>query len=277
MIYNGIWNGTTCANSGANARVTTKAFNDNGVIDGRSIIAVGYTFNSNYKMTTEDTIYGVLFGTNDSYSGNSTGSTIKDYLENTWFTSAISSYEDKLEPSAGYCNDRSIYGSNRALLAENAIISTPYNTASSGVAFYYFGAGYRNVFTARSPSLTCLRQADLYTMNGATNGNAQLLKPTALLTADEASFAGTGYGGSNLPGYNNNSFLNSGNTFLLLSPSCRNSDSNVYGTRIEANGRINGGSGLSGARGVRPVISLMHHIQVMSGNGTATSPWTISE
>ena len=273
MIYNGTNKNGTCANATTNARVATKAFNN---VSTRSygIVAVGYTFNSSFLTTSADTVYGVLFGTNSNYIGNSVDSTVKDYLENTWFTSIMSSYESKLETSAGYCSDRSIYVSGR-LMEDNELVSTPYNTAPSGVTSYRFGASQRNLFTAGPPSFTCLRQADLYTVNGAIDGNGQLFKPTALLTADETSLAGTGYGATNRPSYNDKSFLNSGDTSLLLSPSFRDTNSYAYGYRINANGSMNGASGLGGIHDVRPVISLMHHIQVTGGTGTSTSPWTI--
>lgn len=187
----------------------------------------------------------------------------------------MSSYESKLESSAGYCNDRSLYDGN-ILLSNNDFVATPYATTHSGVKFYYFGPGYRIIGIAFS-SLACQRTVtDLYTANGAFNGNKQLSKPLALLTADEFSFAGSGPGGSNnRPKYHQNSFLCSGIELLSLSPSMRDSNSYTYVYRLNSNGSLNSASGLGGSRGVRPVISLMHHIQVTGGNGTATSPWTI--
>lgn len=289
MIYNGFYsagtNPNSCANATNNVRTTVKAFNDETDVSYKGIIAVGYTFNSNYKETTADTPSNLLFGTNDNYSGNSTDSTIKDYLENTWFASAIGSYENKLEPSAGYCNDRSIYASNGALLAENADILTPYTTETSGVAVYYFGADRRNLSTAQLPSLKCATYTsgnivinrsivDLYSVNGSI-GNGQLSKPVALLTADEASFAGSGSNNANNgSAYHYNSYLRSGSHFWLLSPDYRHPNGGANGLYLSSNGHL-GNYYIYRAIAVRPVISLMHHIQVTSGSGTATSPWAI--
>ena len=272
MIYNGNYKNGMCANTAANTQVAAKAFNANNNVDRRSIIAVGYTFNGNYKTTTEDTAYGTLFGTDESYFGNSIDSTIKDYLENTWFVSTMSDYEDKLESSAGYCNDRSIYDQSGILLTNDSDIVAPYAISGDDFALYYFGSYYSG-----NASLNCLRNiADLYALNGASNGNGQLFKPVALLTAKEANLAGSG-GRLSSGSYNSNSYLNSGSNFWLLTPFFRYyGNGSSYGFSMDPNGSLDDNL-TSSSLGVRPVVSLMHHIQVMSGNGTATSPWTISE
>ncbi len=274
MIYNGLYGATTagsCANATGKAGATTGGrFSSNY----ESIISAGYTFNNNYKTITEDTAYGALFGTNEDYSGNSTNSEIKNNLEN-WFANSMVIYESRLESSAGYCNDRSVYVSN-VLIDDNYDISTPYVASSSDVAIYYFGARQRNDATAQFPSLTCPRNiVDLYTVIGSSNGNKQLSRPIALLTADEASFAGSGSSKpNNGSGYNSNSYLRSGAMFYLLSPHMRWKDGNVHGFCLHGNGYLDD-SYLGIGTSPRPVISLMHHIQVTGGNGTATSPWTI--
>ena len=257
MIYNGIWNGSTCANSVNDAQIVKRSFN----WAYQSIVSVGYTFNDEYKTITEDTNYSTLFGANDNYSNNNTNSDIKDYLENTWFTGVMLDYESRLETSAGYCNDRTVYDTSGALINNDDVIVAPYDIESSGVQ-YNFGAKRR----VQNPSLLCPRnKADLYTTDVSANGNKQLVKPVALLTADESIFAGL----------KNNSFLYSGYQFWLLSPDFRKSSAGrVNQFTLGAEGGW--GSGLvSYSAGYRPVISLMHYIQVTSGSGTATSPWTI--
>lgn len=257
MIYNGTWNGSTCANSVNDAQIVKRSFN----WTYQSIVSVGYTFNDEYKTITEDTNYSTLFGTNDNYNNNNTNSDIKGYLENTWFTGVMLDYEGRLETSAGYCNDRTVYDTSGALINNDDVIVAPYDIESSGVQ-YNFGAKRR----VQNPSLLCPRnKADLYTTDVSANGNKQLAKPVALLTADESIFAGL----------KNNSFLYSGYQFWLLSPDHRKSSAGrVNQFTLGAEGGW--GSGLvSYSAGYRPVISLMHHIQVTSGSGTATSPWTI--
>jgi len=280
MIYNGKWTGSTCANATTNAQVTTQGFNATSNIGNKSIIATGYTFNPSYKTTTGSTAYSTLFGSNTSYSGNSTPSSMKTYIENTWFTN-INSYSSILEPSAGYCNDRTIYTATSGTGAQTAVadsysISTPYTTASSGITVYYFGARIRTTTTVQAPTLGCPRSnADLYTTSSASNGNKQLAKPAALITADEASFAGSGYSSSTTP-YHANSYLRSGSNFWLLSPNYRSSNGYANGFILNSNGNLNF-YGVNLAFGVRPAISLKEGTEVSSGSGTATDPWVIEE
>ena len=72
----------------------------------------------------------------------------------------------------------------------------PYTTSTNTGATYvaYFGAYQRNTSTKSTPpSLTCTKSsADRYSTDTASGGNGQLNSPVALLTADEASFAGSG-------------------------------------------------------------------------------------
>ena len=90
------------------------------------------------------------------------------------------------------------------------------------------------------------------------------------------SFAGSGNStASNGSSYNAKSFARSGSYFWLLSPSDRNSDGNTYGYRLGSNGRLND-SGVIGANGVRPVISLTSGTTPESGSGTATDPWVVT-
>ena len=279
MIYNGKWTGSTCANSTTNAQVTTQAFNATSNIGHKSIIATGYTFNANYKTTTGSTAYSTLFGSNSSYSGNSTNSTIKNYIENTWFTN-INSYSSILEPSAGYCNDRTIYTATSGTGAQTAVansysISTPYTTASSGITQYYFGARIRTATTVQAPTLGCPRSnADLYTTSSASNGNKQLAKPAALITADEAAFAGSGYTNSTTP-YHANSYLRSGSLFWLLSPFDRHSSGFANGFYLVGSGNLYN-SIASGKFGVRPAISLKTGTEIAGGTGIATDPWVVT-
>ena len=273
MIYNGLYGATmagSCANAAGNVQTDIKSFNAISDINSGNIISAGYTFNYDYKDIAEDINYGTLFGTDESHSGNNTDSTIKYYMENTWFIGTMGNYKSILESSAGYCNDRSLYDNNYNLLSNTDDVHTPYAHNLSNITHYYFGSYKRN-FANGLPTLSCPRNiVDLYTTADAPNGNKQANEPTGLLTADEISFAGSG---SSKIASNLNSYLRSGSTFWLLSPAFRNSyDGFVYGFYLgDSLGRDNIRSG----RGIRPAISLMHHIQVTGGNGTATSPWTI--
>ena len=275
MIYNGKWTGSTCANATEAAQVTDRAFGGTALAVYRSIVGVGYTQNANYASTsaTTATAYSTLFGSNSSYSGNSTASHMKTYLEGTWFTN-ISSYENILEMSAGYCNDRSIRSSDSStsVISDSTTI-VPYG--KSDMTEYYFGSYVRTKTTSDKPTLGCPRSnADLYTTSSATNGNKQLEKPVALITADEAAFAGSGCSSSTTP-YHANSYLRSGSYFWLLSPDFRASLGYARGFVLYSDGHINY-SNVNGAYGVRPAISLVSGTTISGGSGIATDPWVVT-
>ena len=292
MVYNGMYGNTTsgsCANATTAAQIRatsattatstatfTSTFAGTSTAQYRSIVGVGYTRNNTYASTsaTTATAYSTLFGTNSSYSDNSTNSTIKGNIE-TWFTNNLNSYASKLEASAGYCNDRSIRtSSSSTTLIDNSTTIVPYGTSSMTV--YYFGAYTRNSNSAQSPTLNCPRSTvDLYTTSSASNGNKQLSKPVALLTADEMSFAGSGRStASQGSGYSANSYLRSGSLFWLLSPNTRVSNGYAYGFLLYSYGDLDS-LGVSNTYGVRPAISLLPGTKIASGSGTATSPWEV--
>lgn len=286
MIYNGLYSsGTTansCANAQGNARTADRAFGvkDPSTLDDwyRNINRVGYTFNgsSDIQDTTTSTPVGTVFGDDSNYANvNKTDSNIKNYIENTWFTSdnGVSSYESMLEPSAGYCNDRSAYSDANGV---NSLTSIP-PYATSG-ATMYFGSYIRNMRANKELSLACPRGAvDLYTTKNASDGNKQLGHPVALLTADEAALAGSGYYGNTAntsSNYSYSSYLRSGSFFWLLSPNYRRSDGYAYGSFLFSNGYLYN-INVNGGYGVRPAISLSHGTNISSGSGTATDPWVI--
>lgn len=286
MIYNGLYSGGTtpnsCANNTTDAEVTRIPFNSSG---SRQIVTAGYTFNSNYKTTTSNTAYGTLFGSNTDYAGNSTSSTAKSYIEGTWF-SAISDYEDMLEPSAGYCNDRTIYTATSGEAAQVAIaddypIVRP-TTSGSGAVPYYFATYIRDELAVQDLTLACPRSgADLYTTIDAADGNRQLGKPVALLTADEMSFAGSGFGhnGENdnsCPAYHVDSYLYSGSSFWSMSPIYRWDSGLISGTGLDWDGMLDGLGNVGTTRGIRPAVSLKLGVVPASGSGTATDPWVMN-
>ena len=287
MIYNGLYSGGTtansCANKQTNAQVSTYAYGSQGNSAKsdwyNNINRIGYTYNANVDDSTDSTkTVGEVFGDNETNKNvNSTNSYIKDYIE-SWFNSTIRNYGSILEPSAGYCNDRSAF-SDTAGSGELATI-TPYATSN---ATMYFGSYTRHLVNngTHTLTLTCPRgTVDLYSVSGATNGNGQLSKPIALLTSDEVALAGSGSGGrtsasTRSSNYSYSSYLRSGGSFWLLSPYFRNS----YGYAIEfflnSGGNL-GSNYVNNTFGVRPAISLQPGTTAASGTGTATDPWVVT-
>lgn len=278
MVYNGTWSGSTCARNQTYAQVMTRTYDITADSKSKSIVGLGYTYNADYVATTANTQAGILFGTNDDFSGNTTDTSIKNYIENTWYDDNMADYTDLLEPSAGYCGDRSVNTkANWTVYSDETNITTPYTTGSTATAFY-FGARMRNHSTYQNPTIGCPRNiVDLYTTADATNGNKKLTKPAALLTADEIAFAGSG---SNSPTqgsvYNANSFLNSGSSSWTLSPFNRYSSGTANMYYLGLGGYLVNATTQT-SLGVRPAISLKNSAYVYSGNGTSTNPWIVDE
>ncbi|MBO7131641.1 hypothetical protein J6V85_00005, partial [Candidatus Saccharibacteria bacterium] len=278
MIYNGLYssgtNTNSCANAQSDARVDNLTYNGNTT---RQVSHVGYTYNASIDSSTDDnTPTDVVFGGNANFAElNTTDSPIKNYIENTWFVgeNGLSLYESMLEPSAGYCNDRSIYSNKTDATLMTTI--APFYTGTEA----YFGAYIRNRTDNRTLSLSCPRgEVDLYTTVSATGGNKQLDKPVALITADEVALSGSGI--SNLISqyntyssvYNYNSFLRSGSGYYLLSPYY------IYSGGLPSMYVLSGYSTnglLYDFEDVRPVISLVSGVIPSGGSGTATDPWVV--
>ena len=274
MIYSGLY-GATVANSCANAEDNAKigsSFWSGDSTSSSQLVRAGYTYNNNYASNTKvSRQIGVLFGTNSNFSGNTTNSSVKTIVEN-WYNNTLSSYTNHLEPSAGYCNDRTIYDDSSVIQLETVNV-LQYDTSSS----IHFGPEIRDYKNMQPPSLTCATYGgvdrstvDLYTTNLANGGNKQLAKPIALLTADEAVFAGSGAYPNAGTGQ---SFLNSGDGYWLLSPYAKR-----YGyvhMFALANSILNSDIGAI-SDGIRPVISLSSDTKIMSGSGIATDPWEVT-
>ncbi|MBQ8156259.1 hypothetical protein IJ101_00520 [Candidatus Saccharibacteria bacterium] len=285
IIYNGMWNSSTstCANATTSAQLTTSPFNNtSATVSGttytglqyKNIHTVGYTYSNLAAGTTAATPIFTIFGsTGNDTATNTKSSIIKQYLE-SWYGSNMTAYTSKLEGDAGYCNDRTLNtGESWTTPLADTDTIIPYGT--TGMTEYNFGSRIRNVGASTfSPTLTCPRgKVDLYSYSGNSgNGNGQLAYPVALLTADEASLAGSGYSNS-YNAYSANSYLRSGSHFWLLSPFYRRSNGDALGFFVYSSGPL-GNFDVYFTYGVRPVISLSSGTRVL-GSGTATDPWEV--
>ena len=264
MIYNGTWNTTKSTCASTSTQIGSKGFS----IDSAKIYgsAFGYTQNDSYNSSKLSATYSEMFGSNTSFSVNSASSGVKTSVED-WYNNNSNSikaiYGSHLEADAGYCADRT--------LNEGTSWTTPMaNGTTVGTSTTYYTGAYVRNWSTINPSLTCPRNnADVYTTNTATTGNKQLSAPIALITADEATFAGLGNN------KHDNSFLRSGTNFWLLTPASLASG-NAKSLNVGPTGAYGQPSKLSLSSGVRPAISLSQGAKISSGNGTATSPWEVT-
>ena len=127
---------------------------------------------------------------------NTTNSGPKNQVDN-WYSANLSDYTSYIEDTI-YCNDRSINKINGL-------------NQSGGDISITFESGIR-VFSTYTPTLTCTRTLDKFTVSSLL-GNGALTYPIGLLSTDEVMYAGGKYGTNN-----NTYYLYNGNNYWTLSP-----------------------------------------------------------
>ena len=223
------------------AYITTCQYNTNGIGGDRD---TGYMFDN--------------WMNGDEYAYQST---IKEALDE-WYQNNLINYTKYLSTTAIYCNDK------QAKEYQNSDISFGYD------ALYRLRGGMSTI----KPTYDCSATKDVFTVDSST-GNGKLTYPIGTINADEIVYAG----GNNLTvstvWYMQNASLNSSTDkpFWTITPYNYN-PSLTYPEMmyISASGIINNASCRSSYT-VRPVISLKSCVKHLSGNGTATNPYTILE
>ena len=131
-------------------------------------------------------------------------------------------------------------------------------------------AGYIRLLTNKNPDLKCTFSSDLFTVPQSNKGNKALTYPIGLITADEAAYAGLGYGIGN----NRSSYLHSNQNYWTMTPFILSNEwvlsSNYF---IDTNGLNN--YRVENVIGIRPVINLRADV-TLSGAGTTGNPYTVS-
>ena len=217
--------------------------------------------------TNDDPMYvGYMYGTTGSLDNNrlnTNSSTIKTYIEN-WYKNNLINYSSYISKSAVYCGDR------------NLAPGYSYTTSSNLMPFI----PWSKLYNSASVSYNCTNSKDAFS---ASNTEAKLTYPIALLTYDEAIFAGFAHGKSsknylfsNADG--NSSVLNY--WWRLLSPDEWNGSKsytmNISGYESgDYSAETVGMSGTVDANYVRPVISLSSDTLYSSGDGSPESPYEI--
>ena len=213
---------------------------------------VGYMMGIDNECTSGSCLGNTRTTSYNQAHSNTYSSTIKKVVDN-WYKTNIqdAGYSDKVADVI-YCNDRSMKS------------GTGYGTTITE-----YGA-YQRMVDGNNPVLTCTNQNDRFTVNDTTKGNGALTYPVGLITADEVSMSGGGFGSSNS---NSNYYLYTGNYYWTMSPYSF-SGSSAYEFNVGSNGYI-GSSDVYNTYGVRPVISLKSSVE-LSGSGTINEPWVLS-
>lgn len=125
------------------------------------------------------------------------------------------------------------------------------------------------MLTSKKPTLECKNTNDKFTVN-TSNGNGALTYPVAMLTGDEAVYAGGVIGTTNKEYY-----LYIGKESLTISPTYYNSPSGSV-ARIGGSGFILVDSNLSATgKVVRPAISLAPGSEFINGDGSVDLPYVV--
>ncbi len=220
-----------------------------------------------YNNSKYDAMYvGYMYGPSGSLESNRTNTTdsvLKKKVD-TWYKNNLISYENYLSTTAVYCNDRT---------AENYSING--NFSFKGLSAYG-----TSVIT---PSYDCKNVGDAFTVD-PSSGNGNLTYPIAIMTADEAIYAGARWGTK----CNNYVMLNGdgGQSVTTTTSSTWTLTPNDYQTNLgyilSLGNFTNYGALMNnhsqGSNGtVRPVVSLKSCVKYSSGDGSPSSPYTILE
>jgi len=230
----------------------------NGEVTTDSIAIANQKFNVSYNNNAD---VGFKY-TSGEVHGLRNKSIILTELE-TWYTSNLSNYANKIDTNAGFCGDRTPSTSDKI----------GNDKGGTGTTTTYYGA-YIRLITNKSPILTCANTSDLYTVSGSTKGNKSLTYPIGLISADEVAMAGGVWRQINY-GY----YLYNGQNYYSLSPYCfDNPDAFVFGLDASVFGLDAAGDldywHVKGTVGVRPVINLKAAV-TLTGKGTASDPYVV--
>ena len=226
----------------------------------------------NNEQVVDPLYLGYMYGTSGSLENNRTNensSTIKTYID-TWYKSNLVNYTKYLSTTAVYCNDRTLSVSD-----QNYVIG-------EWMGF----AGSDRLETNKAPSYNCAKTEDKFTTDSSV-GNGKLTYPIALMTADEAAYAGgVFYTESEYPFYwvyNNADNISITNSIIwwTMTPNCgsptvSSGGGSWFGVNTTKPGRI-GNPGRIDPLAVRPVISLKGDLIYKSGDGSAEAPYEIEE
>ena len=212
---------------------------------------------------------GYMYGNADTTladaRANTNDSAVKSVID-TWYKNNLSSYSSYLSNDAVYCNDREIGN----------------GTYNLGESVFYFASYRRNDFNLDvKPTYNCTNIKDAFSVN---NTEAKLTYPIALMTMDEAIFAGGfQYKGADesYSWYYTNSngdYITNTKDWWLISPGMYDA-TKCDGTVVKGSDNyayLSVANPIS-ARSVRPVISLKANLLWKSGDGSANSPYEVEE
>ena len=215
-----------------------------------TMINSSQAFNSSYNRSE---YVGYMYTTGEQH-GNTTDSPIKDVLD-SWYSSNLASYADKISKEVGFCGDRELQSGSW-----------------SSTGSHNYAAHGRLVANSSSvyPTFKCSNSNDLYTTSSSSKGNKILTNPIGLITADEVVMAGGSWSSGNSSYY-----LYNPAHYWTMSSYSFNSAVRADVFSVRSNGSLSN-DGVTRLYGVRPVINLAHDVEI-TGSGTSNDPYIVVE
>lgn len=302
MIYDGTSayeNGNV--NNGTNRHVATMAFNsvvndnayagymyglvgmnsgtddvDKCLIYNNSTSSIENTIAANSTKTLCESAGGTWTTTAyEATHANLIDSTVKNYLEDTWYSSTLKKPEyEKYIADAIYCNDRGLDTSNASY-------------TGVGTTKTDYAANQRFTLETLQPKLTCTNVNDRFTLNKDNfdiETNGMLNEPVGLITADELTFAGSR---TQIKTYdpvveNLKYYLHTGISFWTMTPFSFYTENSIAGVRgffeQRSSGKVAFNTFSQTAGGIRPVISLKNNALIYNeetSNGSREYPFVV--
>ena len=231
-------------------------------------------FNTNY---TDNAYVGYMYGTagSNTYAAthaNTNDSTIKTYIDNWYKANFDEITTSKLEDTV-FCNDRSTKAYDAKTIGETSFSS--FGSLGYGKNASLYGAAHRASYWSNNPnpSLVCQNQNDKFTVD-SKNGNGKLTYPVGLITLDEVVLAGFNTKYSNTGDYDDvTNYLYTNSIYWTFSPVMLDARGYACVGYVYSAGYVHYDY-VGGARGVRPVVSLISGTLV-TGSGTTTNPYVV--
>lgn len=164
-----------------------------------------------------------------------------------------------------YCSDRNITTTSLGYTGSSTQLGYGNNTTEYDPLLRY---------NSSNPTFNCINEKDRFTTT-ISNGNGELIYPSALITMDELLYAGASKTSTS------SFYLSNGNQYYTMTPSSYKYNSSIssndsYVFSLNASGTLSEISTWTSSK-LFPVITLRGDAVIESGTGVRTSPYIIGE
>ena len=247
------------------------------------IVDVEPTFNSGAGLAKTGIIYYYTFSAGkkydqsyiDSFSNHKKGanSTVKSSVDEFYASSIENNAKAKalIDSKAIYCNNRSVEDYGIFGLTDKYLGVKTRSFGSTLIDYTLLYKNFTNLSEGKTPTLACSTE-DQY----STNLGNEFYYPIALLSADEANYAGVVFKNNN-NGENSSTYLDSDIDYWVMTPAYFGPVSGGAPMKmmyITADGVFNTAS-VNSSHYAKPVITIKGTATYVDGDGTDINPYKI--